>query len=260
MLLNQEDPVEIDRMLTYYDYFNRARSEQIQHYNQTLERLDVVSLELADQIQMLAGYRDQHETEKQGLAAAQREQESILKALLAQIHETGSEITRLEQDREQLEALLERIASRIRDLPTPADTRPFGDMRGQLLLPVAGKVAHGFGHQRNQGKLRWDGVFIDAEAGEPVHAVHYGRVVFSDWLRGFGLLLIISHGDGYMSLYGHNQALYRDTGDWVTAGEVIATVGNSGGQNRDGLYFEIRVAGKPTDPQKWCVAREHRTA
>ena len=90
--------------------------------------------------------------------------------------------------------------------------------------------------------------------------MHYGRVVFSDWLRGFGLLLIISHGEGYMSLYGHNQVLYRETGDWVTAGDMIATVGDSGGQNKTGLYFEIRIAGKPSDPQNWCVARNRRAA
>ena len=101
---------------------------------------------------------------------------------------------------------------------------------------------------------------IEAPEGEPVHAVHYGRVVFSDWLRGFGLLLIINHGEGYMSLYGHNQVLYRETGEWVTAGETIATVGDTGGQNRSGLYFEIRVAGKTADPQLWCRARSERAA
>lgn len=103
-------------------------------------------------------------------------------------------------------------------------------------------------------------MFIDAPEGDPVYAVHYGRVVFSDWLRGFGLLMIISHGEGYMSLYGHNQALYRATGEWVTAGDVIATVGDSGGQNRTGLYFEIRIDGKPNNPQQWCIAREQRAA
>lgn len=122
-------------------------------------------------------------------------------------------------------------------------------------MPIAGRVTNRFGSARSSGKLRWNGVFIEAEPGTPVTAVHYGRVVFSDWLRGFGLLLIVDHGDGYMSLYGHNEVLYRETGDWVTAGETIATVGDTGGQNRSGLYFEIRHAGKPTDPQHWCRVR-----
>ena len=145
-------------------------------------------------------------------------------------------------------------------MPIPEDAEPFGAMQGKLYLPVTGRISHRFGNRRNQGKLRWDGVFIDADEGVPVHAVHYGRVVFSDWLRGFGLLVIINHGEGYMSLYGHNQALYRQTGEWVHAGEVIATVGDTGGQSRTGLYFEIRIAGEPSDPQKWCVARAQGAA
>ena len=146
------------------------------------------------------------------------------------------------------------------NLDAPRSAQPFAGMQGKLLLPVEGRISHRFGNQRNQGTLRWHGIFIDAAEGESVYAVHYGRVVFSDWLRGFGLLMIVSHGEGYMSLYGHNQALFRETGDWVSAGEVIAAVGDSGGQDKTGLYFEIRIDGKPNNPQNWCVTREQRAA
>ena len=140
------------------------------------------------------------------------------------------------------------------------DSIPFESMKGQLMLPVAGTISQSFGADRNIGKMRWRGIFIDAPEGEPVHAVHYGRVVFSDWLRGFGLLLIVNHGKGYMSLYGHNQTINREAGDWVLVGETIATVGNTGGQNKTGLYFEIRIDGTPADPQRWCQTRAGRAA
>jgi septal ring factor EnvC (AmiA/AmiB activator) len=260
VLLNQEDPNEMARMLTYYDYFNKARVEQIDAYNETLTALDRVSLALAEEIHTLDRNKSALVAERSTLALTQREKRITLKTLIGQIASTGSELQKLEQDRGRLEQLLEKLDSSLANLPAPGDAEPFSGMAGKLLLPVAGKITHRFGHQRNQGKLKWHGVFIDANEGEQVHAVHYGRVVFSDWLRGFGLLMIISHGDGYMSLYGHNQALYRETGEWVTAGDVIATVGDSGGQNQAGLYFEIRIAGKPSDPQRWCVAREQSAA
>lgn len=260
VLLNQEDPNEIARMLTYYDYFNEARASQIEKYNSVMRDLDRVSLALAFQTRSLKDNRQRLVDQKTALAVTQAERKKTLAALITQIRTTGSEITRLEKDRGRLEQLLDKLHQSLANLPAPADAEPFSGMQGKLVMPVSGDIAHRFGHRRNEGKLRWHGVFIDAEEGEPVHAVHYGRVVFSDWLRGFGLLMIISHGEGYMSLYGHNQVLYRETGDWVGAGEVIATVGDSGGQNRSGLYFEIRIAGKPSDPQKWCIAREQRAA
>lgn len=260
VLLNQEDPNEIARMLAYYDYFNEARVDQIVNYNQTLTELDNVSQALALEVIQLEQNQALLETQRSALAVNQNEKEHALRALIAQISSTGTEISKLVEDRSRLEKLLERLHTSLANIPTPGSAQPFSGMQGKLQLPATGKISHRFGHQRNQGKLRWHGVFIDAPEGDPVYAVHYGRVVFSDWLRGFGLLLIISHGEGYMSLYGHNQVLYRETGDWVTAGDMIATVGDSGGQNKTGLYFEIRIGGKPSDPQKWCVAREERRA
>jgi septal ring factor EnvC (AmiA/AmiB activator) len=257
VLLNQEDPNEITRMLTYYDYFNQARSKQIESYNLTLLDLDRVTQELAEETVVLKSQRMTLGTQQKSLANVQKEKQVTLKALINQISTTGSAISKLEQDRGRLEQLLDKLQESLANLDAPRSAQPFAGMQGKLLLPVKGRISHRFGNQRNQGKLKWHGIFIDASEGESVYAVHYGRVVFSDWLRGFGLLMIISHGEGYMSLYGHNQALFRETGDWISAGEVIAAVGDSGGQDKTGLYFEIRIDGTPNNPQNWCVAREN---
>ncbi len=260
VLLNQEDPNEISRMLTYYDYFNRARAAQINRYSATIEQLRAIENLISRENETLEEQRLQLQAERSGVMVAQQQKVIILAALNKQISSTEGALTKRNEDRAQLEALIERIQAGAAKLPGASDVIPFEQLKGQLYLPAAGKIAHRYGHQRNAGKLKWNGVLIDAPEGTPVHAVHYGRVVFSDWLRGFGLLLIINHGEGYMSLYGHNQVLYRETGDWVTAGETIATVGDSGGQNNPGLYFEIRVAGKTADPQLWCQARTSRPA
>ena len=258
VLLNQEDPNEIAKMLTYYDYFNQARSKQIESYNLTLLGLDRVTQELADETVVLKSQRMALGTQQKSLANVQKKKQMTLKALINQISTAGSALSKLEQDRGRLEQLLDKLRESLANLDAPRIAQPFAGMQGKLLLPVEGSISHRFGNQRNQGKLQWHGLFIDAAEGESVYAVHYGRVVFSDWLRGFGLLMIISHGEGYMSLYGHNQALFRETGDWISAGEVIAAVGDSGGQNKTGLYFEIRIDGKPNNPQNWCVARENK--
>ena len=260
VLLNQEDPNEIAKMLTYYDYFNQARSRQIESYNVTLLDLNRVTQELAKETIQLGSQRRALGAQQKSLANVQKEKQMTLKALINQISTTGSALLKLEQDRGRLEQLLGKLEENLGKLDAPPSAQPFAGMQGKLLLPVEGKISQRFGNQRNQGKLKWHGIFIDAAEGESVYAVHYGRVVFSDWLRGFGLLMIVSHGEGYMSLYGHNQALFREAGDWVSAGEVIAAVGDSGGQDKTGLYFEIRIDGKPKNPQNWCVTREQRAA
>lgn len=260
VLLNQEDPHDLTRMLTYYDYFNEARASQINQYNEVLTELEQVSADLNLTVQALASNHQALQDERSALASAQHQKKLSLQALRHQIRSTGTEISKLEGDRDHLEKLLTHIVNQLTEMPERFDGTPFASMRGQLVLPVVGNVLATFGKKRNAGKLRWEGLLIEADEGQPVYAVHHGRVVFSDWLRGFGLLLIISHGEGYMSLYGHNQALYLDTGDWVSAGDLIATVGDSGGQTKPGLYFEIRIKGKPSDPQQWCVARSQRAA
>lgn len=250
VLLNQQDPNDIARMLAYYDYLNSARANQIGHYRATLDELALVTAEAEARSLALVDLRSDLGVEHQLLLESRATREATLAELQASIAETGTAIARRERDRGELEALLNRIQSGFGGLGE--SDAPFATQRGALPMPVAGRVVNRFGSRRSAGQMRWNGIFIAAEPGQPVRAIHYGRVVFSDWLRGFGLLLIISHGEGYMSLYGHNEVLLRQTGEWVAAGEAVASVGRTGGADRDGLYFEIRSSGKPTDPQLWC--------
>jgi septal ring factor EnvC (AmiA/AmiB activator) len=252
VMLNQEDPNLLSRVLTYYDYLNRARADEVERFRQTILELGTIEQAIIDESHVLTAERGKLEDRHTSLQATGEQRKLALWELSELIARTGIEIEKKTRDKEQLEALLRHIALSIARLPSPADTAPFGSRRGKLAMPVTGKIVNRFGSKRAAGKLRWDGVFIETRPGTPVNAIHYGRVVFSDWLRGFGLLLIISHGDGYMSLYGHNSVLYRQTGDWVTEGETIATSGDTGGQSRAGLYFAIRNGGKPADPQRWC--------
>ncbi len=260
VLLNLEDPDQVDRMLTYYDYFNRARAEQIKQYRSTIEQLATVKQLLETENQALVNNRARVVEQKQSLQNVRRNKQVTLRALNQEIASTGGEIKKLTQSRQELEALLANINISIEALPSAVDAASFASRRGEMTLPVAGTIVNRYGSQRSNAKLQWNGVFIAAGQGESVQAIHYGRVVFSDWLRGFGLMIIVSHGEGYMSLYGHNQVLYKETGDWVSAGDNIAAVGDSGGQTRMGLYFEIRQSGKPTNPQQWCQKQKQRAA
>ena len=260
VLLNQQDPQKIERMMTYFSYITDARQAEISTYEETITQLANLGQLIAEQNQSLLDQRAQLRAEQSDLLTARQAKQQVFALLSQEILSAGNQLERRLADRQQLDDLLNRITTSIASLSSQKDTRPFAEMQGDLLLPVAGQVSQKFGAQRYAGKLRWNGLMIEAKEGDPVHAVHYGRVVFSEWLRGFGLLMIVSHGDGYMSLYGHNQVLYREAGDWVAAGETIASVGNTGGQAGFGLYFEIRSAGKPFDPQLWCQARPNSRA
>ena len=260
VLLNQEDPNELSRMLTYYEYMSRARTKRIEDYNLTIAELDQITEQLEYQSAKLNLDKQSLDTERRALESEQKERQATIKSLNLEITQAGTRLENSIKNQKQLGELLARIAQGVINLPTQIDTMAFSSRKGSLLMPVSGAIKNRYGSRRGDSKLKWDGVIISANTGDPVHAVHYGRVVFSDWLRGFGLLLIISHGEGYMSLYGHNQVLYRETGDWVTAGEIVATVGDTGGQSESGLYFEIRNEGKPTNPQQWCKNRNRGAA
>ena len=157
----------------------------------------------------------------------------------------------MNKDRAELEQLLAAVEQTIANIDIPTDYKPFGSLKGQLPWPVSGKPSNRFGNRRNNTTMRWQGLAISASEGSRVEAIHYGRIVFADWLRGSGLLVIIDHGDGYMSLYAHNQTLLRDVGEWVSAETPISTVGDSGGLSKPALYFEIREKGKPVNPAHW---------
>lgn len=252
LFLSQDIPRDLARTLAYYRYVLRARSDLIEAYRAT-------RAELAELAASLTAQRDTLNRRQRTLARRQaqlRNERNERRAVLARIEdELGSEAKVLDhrrRDREQLEVLLKQIEAALSQLGSDAAFEPFSEARGTLAWPVDGDLTRRFGRPRNRGKMRWQGVRLKAPAGTTVAAVYHGRVVYADWLRGAGLLLVIDHGEGYMSLYAHNESLLREVGDWVGAGAPVATVGDSGGQSEAGLYFEIRKDGKPTDPQRWC--------
>lgn len=255
LLLNQEDPSALERVLTYYRYFSRARAEQIQRVESELQRLAAVQRDIRRQQDLLRSLQAKAQERKGAQEARRQERAKILGRLRKEIRQGGHELDGLKANEKELERLLKALREAFEDIPRALDRRKsFQQRRGQLPWPSQGKLRHRFGTSRNRGSLRWQGVVIAARRGHNVAAIHHGRIAFADWLRGFGLLVIVDHGDGYMSLYGHNQSLLKETGDWVEAGESIASVGDSGGHAEPGLYFEIRRHGIPQNPARWCAS------
>jgi septal ring factor EnvC (AmiA/AmiB activator) len=251
LLLNQESPDIVDRMARYHRYFTNARIATLQEYQTTLD-------ELTENQQHLES-RQADELEKQtalkqrqlALVREREQRKGLINELDEEVEDKTSERTRLEADRRRLEQLFAELHRRASEL----DGGAFVARKGKLPWPLVGKLIHGFGQSRADGRLSWHGVVVSAQEGTPVTAVFRGRVVFADWLRGFGLLTIVDHGSGYMTLYGHADILLKTVGDWVESGELIARAGRSGGQRTSGLYFEVRQKGAARDPIGWLARR-----
>jgi septal ring factor EnvC (AmiA/AmiB activator) len=256
LLLNQEQPAAMGRMLTYFTYLSRARTERIETMRTTIDRLNALETDIDLQTQNLVDLRD---TQKDGfdtLQSQKNQRKQLIASLSGQLAAQGNELEHLQENEKQLQALVYSLQELLSDIPPDANQhRPFKSLKGKLRWPAKGHLSRRFGTQRGSSGLTWQGVLITAPEGGQVRAVSQGRVAFADWLRGFGLLLIIDHGDGYMSLYGQNQALYKEVGEWVDSGEVVATSGASGGQTNAGLYFELRHKGRPENPVKWCAGK-----
>jgi septal ring factor EnvC (AmiA/AmiB activator) len=255
LVLNQQDPLQGARMLQYYNYFSSARARHIAAFNLTLAELDLVAtrieagtLELQLQQAELAG-------QQAALAESQAARQQALASLDSQLANRGEELARLERDKYEIELLLEELRRSVVEIPFEDDQVAFAARKASMAWPLDGRLVNTFGTRHALGDLTWEGLTIAAAPGSDIRAVHHGRVVFADWFNTSGLLLIIDHGDGYMSLYAHNQELYRVVGAWVAGGEVIAAAGNTGGQREPGLYFEIRHNGRAENPASWLLAR-----
>jgi len=247
LLLNQENPEQFERMIRYHQYFSNARGKVLAGYRETLAALETNRNEVAATEQKLQAQRRATSAEQQALASRISERKQMLAGLETETRSNEVQRKRLLADRSRLHELLRELASRAEK----SDGQDFAARKGALPWPVRGEVLSSFGQSRADGRLRWHGAYIGTEPGAQVRAVHRGRVVFAEWLRGFGLLTIVDHGNNYMSLYGYADVLLKQPGDRVESGEQIANSGRSGGQNADGLYFEIRQAGNPVDPALW---------
>ena len=255
VLLNQQEPDRVARLLRYYDYINKKRTEQIEEYLGTARQLSVVQSEIITRGKTLEQVRRSLQNRRSELLAEQKKRQAVVKQLSQEIAGRGDELKKLLADQKRLEQLLEAVTEAIIKLPPPRDASPFPQMRGKLPWPIKGRVLSAYGSKQYNNRLTSHGMLIQAREGDAVRSIHGGRVVFADWLRGFGFMLIIDHGEGYMSLYGYNQTLNKQPGDWVHGGEVIATAGSTGGQQNNGLYFEIRSDGQPLDPISWIAGR-----
>lgn len=255
LLLNQEDIARSNRMLQYYRHFNQARAERVAEWQQTLTSLQEVASSIQASQQRLGQQQQQLEAEHASLRSKQEDRQALLAELESTLQQSGAELVRLEAQRDELALLIEELNRSMKRLAS--SNEPFAERKGKLPWPTeGGRLLNSFGSRHSQGDLVWQGVNIEVPAGTEVHAIHHGRVVYADWFGSSGLLLIIDHGDGYMSLYAQNQALLHSVGDWVSSGELIAMAGDTGGQREAGLYFEIRHNGQSRDPVAWCEARD----
>ncbi len=252
LLLNQEDPKAISRMFKYYDYFLEARSEKIEGYVADVTALTNVIETINKNKLGLVASRKSLSRQQEKLAIQVAKRKSTLDKIQLTMAGDQKRLSGLQKQRRQLEQVLNAVQEAVEDLVLPAQSQSFKSRKGKLRWPIKGRLAHRFGAARN-GPIKWQGWLINANAGAEVKSVHQGRVVFSNYLRGFGLLLIIEHGNGYMTLYGHNQELLKDTGDSVQTNETVARAGNTGGLKKSALYFEIRSQGKPANPKTWMA-------
>ncbi|MFA6409711.1 MAG: peptidoglycan DD-metalloendopeptidase family protein [Gammaproteobacteria bacterium] len=248
LIFNQEDPSNIDRMSVYYAYLLDARARALSNLRATLQKITENSNTIKAQELVLQNLYSHQEKERQDLKKMQGERNIALKSIKNNLQNQNTKLQQLLANKAALEKLIAEINARIlAQKQKPIAQGSLTQLRGKLFTPTHGKL-ESFG----AGESRLNGVLVAAKEGAEVHAIAGGRVVFADWLRGYGLLLIIDHGHGYMSLYGRNHSLYKKTGDSVASGETIATVGNTGGYEKTGLYFAMRYNGRPIDPTVWC--------
>jgi septal ring factor EnvC (AmiA/AmiB activator) len=255
LLLNQEDPATFGRMLQYYGYFGRARAARIDGIREKLEHLALVKEKIAAEHSRLEQLEAGQEREVAALRSAQDQRAKAVKAINSQIQSKGGEIKRLESQARSLEKLIADLRKALENVPV-AKQAPFEPLKGKLPWPVQqGKVLARFGQPRAGGSMRWQGMLIGTDRGARVRAPFEGRVVYADWLPGMGLMIVLDHGGGYLSLYGHNEELFRKVGESVAGGDVIGSVGDTGGHNQPALYFEVRRGRQPVDPENWLQRR-----
>jgi len=261
VLLNSEDPATLGRMMSYYGYLGRARAARIAAIEEDAARLEAIDESLAAETARLASLEEDRRREALALESARGTRQKALGELQARIQKGSGELKELKANAASLEDLLARLRAALEDFDSEdfvgknGDRRAFSDVRGRLAWPAHGKLLASFGEAR-AGGLRWNGLLVGTHGGADVRAPYFGRVVYADWLPGLGLLLILDHGGGYLSLYGHNDRLYKGVGDRVRPGDVLAASQNEGG-GRPELYFEIREGARPLDPRPWLRGPLH---
>ena len=252
LVLNQDNPALLGRMLAYYQFYARAQTARISMLRDAMKTLEVMQQSIDVELARIDELAAQQQLGLEQLDEQRVQRQAMLAQLDDQIGTEGSRLQELERNRQDLEALIARLADVLADIPPDlGDHASVEKQKGRLPMPVTGPVRYAYGQARVGGS-NWQGWLIGAQAGSEVRAIAYGRVAFADWLRGYGMLMIVDHGQGYMSLYGHNESLLREAGAWVGPGELISVVGANPGSGQ-GLYFELRKGGKAVDPAAWLA-------
>ena len=254
LLLNQQDPATTGRMMVYYRFLSDYRGENIEKVSAIIAELAELHEKASEEERRLSGLARARYAELVELNSQQEKRQTLLVTLKSKIEQEGNEIERLAAEEKDLSRLIAELTSILSDYPIRSE-EPLSQLKGKLTWPVAGNLLHDFGQPRARGRLKWNGVVLAAPRGREVRAVYHGRVVFADWLAGMGLLVIVDHGEGFMTLYGYNETILKSGGEWVAPGDVIATVGDSGGQQQASLYFEIRQGTRPVNPRTWITRR-----
>ena len=254
LLLNQRDPSKFSRVFSYYNYFSQSRTDQIATYETSVAALDEVLTTIQREKLDIDNSRASLANNQGELLSRKQQRQKTLDKLQVSLASDQKKLDQWQRQRARLQQVLTKVERASRELTLPDDYVPIASRKGTLNWPLKGRLLKRFGNTRS-GSLRWEGWLISSPAGTPVNTVHQGRIVFSNYLRGFGLLIIVDHGDSFMSLYAHNQELLKDTGDWVETGDILAHSGDSGGLDKPALYFEIRKQGKPRNPKSWLKTK-----
>lgn len=252
LLLNQENIANTNRLLTYHTYLNRYRLVLIHQIKSSIQTLAQQQEAIQQQMATLTSLQETQEHQHQSLAEHQIYDQKLTTRLQHEIENQNKTLSQLQQDRQNLNSVISKLKHQAY---WQQSSLSFSKMQHQLPWPTKGKILQHFGQPLKDAQLTSNGVFIAARAGQEVQAIFPGKIVFADWLRGFGLLIIIDHQHGYLSLYAHNHSLYKKVNDQVLAGDLIANVGHSGGNAKDGLYFEIRHQENPLNPEQWCTRK-----
>jgi septal ring factor EnvC (AmiA/AmiB activator) len=248
LVLNQDKSEKIQRTISYYQYLNKARIKEIDKFEATITQLMQVTTQHQEQVAKLKILKVNQQQQEQSLSKNKNKRSKTLASLSKKLLSSKQKLAKLKAEETNLTAALQKLTALIR---AEIDLMGLSKLKRRLSWPVKGRLLRSFG-SRKQGYLKWKGVLLGAPIGRQVQTIHNGTILFSDWLKGYGLLIVIDHGNGYMSLYAHNQTLLKSVGDRVETGEPIALVGQSGGQDQAGLYFEIRHQGKAVNPKLWC--------
>ncbi|MBL7004194.1 MAG: peptidoglycan DD-metalloendopeptidase family protein [Gammaproteobacteria bacterium] len=250
MIFNQQDPAEFQRQLMFYQYFTEQQSKIIDTVYKDIHDLEQTQIKIKKESEKLNNTKLVFLEQKKVLSNDKTNRNKIINNLNSQLKKQGSHLKSLNEDAEQLKQLITSITEIFKDTPPPS--KPFHKLKGKLPWPLKGQVRTMFGKIKPGSNLKWQGDVIYAPEGRHVKAISSGQVAYADWLKGFGNLIIIDHGNGYLSLYGRNQSLYKSPGDQVQKGDIISSAGNSGGNKKTGIYFEIRQKGQPKKPSIWC--------